>query len=92
MNSKDKPYKGEITNISKLGLESIKDVNERKSIKRGLDERYGPNLGYIFRCDFLNHPVFRGLSAFGGNTSLVVKYDEATGEVETLNSRYKVVK
>lgn len=84
MTSIDKPYKGEIWRVQKH------EFSEDQ--KQKLNEMYGPNLGFIFYCDFLNHPVFRGLDGFGGHTSLVVKYDEETGEVETLNSRYKVVK
>lgn len=53
--------------------------------------KYPTNLGYIFQGNFVNHPKFRGLDAIGGTTSLVVKYDRKTGDVETLNSRYKLI-
>jgi hypothetical protein len=45
-----------------------------------------PNtLGYCIAGTFKDHPQFAG---YDGYTSWVVKHDEATGEVETRNSRY----
>lgn len=78
----DKPYKGEIH------YPQILYVNEDHSPYH--PEEYGPNLGYIVRGHFTNHPQFRGLDAVGARTSLVVKHD-ADGNIETLNSRYKIV-
>lgn len=72
----NKPYKGEIYNVRKY------------EVPEDMSKKYGPNLGYLFLCSFKNHPQFMGER---GNTSLVVSYDEETGEVETLNSRYKVI-
>jgi len=51
-------------------------------------EDYGPNLGYIVLGHVKDHPVFGYSHNF--RTSLVTKYDKETGELETLNSRYKV--
>lgn len=70
--SKDKQYKGRITNAKKVELTPPNDKH----------------LGYYFTCIFLDHPMFGGRE---GYTSMIVKYDEATGEAETLNSRYTVV-
>jgi hypothetical protein len=77
-----KPYKGEIIDLRKVWVKKDNESEYRKDI-------FGPNLGYIFYCTFLNHPTY-GFSP-GGRTSLVVSYDEKTGDLETLNSRYKVV-
>lgn len=79
-----KPYKGELRNIHILTLTT--DGSAYKP------ECYGDNLGYIMQVDFVNHPNFRGLNALGGTTSLIVSYNRKTGEVESLNSRYKVIK
>ncbi|MHC2284474.1 hypothetical protein [Bradyrhizobium barranii] len=38
--------------------------------------------------EFVDHPRFAG---FYGNTSYIVSHAEATGEIETLNSRYTLV-
>lgn len=54
-------------------------------------EIYGPNLGYIIVGDFMNHPTFRGLDGRGGHTSLVVKHYK-NGKIETLNSRYQLIR
>ena len=43
------------------------------------------HLGYYITGVFLGHPQF---NLRHGYTSMIVKHDEATGEVETLNSRY----
>jgi len=45
-------------------------------------------LGYLIRGQFIDHPYFAGEY---GQTSYVVAHDEATGEIETRNSRYKLV-
>lgn len=42
-------------------------------------------LGYIVTGVFKDHPDFAGEY---GRTSYLVKHDEATGEIETRNSRY----
>lgn len=47
-------------------------------------------LGFLFVGQFLDHPTLSHNP--GGHTSLVVKYDEETGEFETLNSRYTLIK
>lgn len=44
--------------------------------------------GYIIRGRFVDHPEFAGLA---GHTSLVLSHDEATGEIETRNSRYTLI-
>ena len=77
-----KPYKGEISNYRII--EFVGDGNSYDP------EKYGPNLGYIVQGIFHNHPVFRGLSAAGATTSLVVKRYE-DGFIDTLNSRYKLI-
>lgn len=51
------------------------------------DECQG-GLGFLIVGEFLDHPHFRGSRC---HTSAVVSFDEATGEVETRNSRYRVV-
>jgi len=71
-----KPFKGRISKVVKY------DVGP------GVSSKFETNLGYIFLCTFEGHDEFDGLR---GHTSLVVSYDEETGEVETLNSRYQVV-
>jgi hypothetical protein len=74
-----KTFKGKISNCRRISLTT--DGSAYKP------EIYGDNLGYIYQVDFLDHPVFRGLNALGGTTSLVVSEDDR-GNVETLNSRY----
>lgn len=44
--------------------------------------------GVYATCTFLEHPMFGGSS---GHTSWIESYDPETGELETRNSRYKVV-
>jgi len=44
-------------------------------------------LGYLIEGDFLDHPFHRGR----GHTSYIIAHDEVTGEVETRNSRYRLV-
>jgi hypothetical protein len=44
-------------------------------------------LGYGINGQFLDHEHIRG----DGHTSYVVFHDEATGEIETRNSRYTLV-
>ncbi len=44
--------------------------------------------GYIICGKFLDHEQFAGEE---GHTSFVLSYDEATGEIETRNSRYTLV-
>lgn len=43
---------------------------------------------YIIRGYFDGHPQFHGMY---GHTSEVLCHDEATGEIETRNSRYTLV-
>lgn len=38
---------------------------------------------------FVDHPIFAGLH---GHTSYIVAHDEATGEIETRNSRYTLIR
>lgn len=45
-------------------------------------------LGYLIVGTFVDHPWFAGKP---GNTSYVVKHDDATGEIETKNSRYTLI-
>lgn len=45
------------------------------------------HLGFVVRGIPSGHPEFKDFI----RTSLVVKYDEATGAVETLNSRYQLL-
>ena len=74
-----KPYKGKIVALEKVVF------------PKDIVEQYPTNLGYIYRCNYLDHPYFRGLEAFGGHTSLVVsehKRSDGTIGIETLNSRY----
>ena len=75
-----KPFKGEIK------------VKRVKRYSKTETNRYGPNLGFIYIVDFVDHPQFRGFNAFNGNTSLVVSevtLEDGSIEVETLNSLYK---
>ena len=72
----DKPYKGRIANWAK------------REVSVEAASHYPYNFGYIIAGDFLDHPQFAGLS---GHTSLVVSHDEDSGEIETLNSKYKLV-
>ena len=60
-----------------LGRKSIPEV------KNGHPFEYPENLGYLYTCKFLDHPVFSGAT---GHTSLVVK--EEGDRIETLNSIY----
>ena len=48
----------------------------------------GSGLGYLITGEFLDHPHMRGPHC---RTSFVVTHDEKTGEVETANSRYRLV-
>jgi hypothetical protein len=52
-------------------------------------ETEGFGLGYRIRGEFVDHPEFG--NARSGVTSYVVAHDEATGEIETRNSRYTLV-
>jgi hypothetical protein len=45
-------------------------------------------LGYMVIGTFVDHPQFKGLR---GHTSYIVAHDEDSGEIETKNSRYKLV-
>lgn len=45
-------------------------------------------LGYLIRGYSLDHPHYKGSFMY---TSYVVRHDEASGEIETLNSRYTLV-
>lgn len=47
------------------------------------------NLGYYYRCNFVDHPYIRDEIGTRGHTSMIVKEDG--DEIETLNSRYKIV-
>jgi len=50
--------------------------------------------GYIVRGDLIDHPMWDARDPWmkgRGNTSWVLRHDEATGEIETLNSRYSLV-
>lgn len=73
-----KPHKGEITNW-------FKQFYPRPVI----GGEFEGTLGYLIRGTFMDHPQF-GHTPFG-HTSMVVKHDEETGEIETLNSRYTLV-
>lgn len=44
-------------------------------------------LGFLIEGEFLDHPYIRGI----GHTNAVVAFDEASGEFETRNSRYRAV-
>jgi len=46
-------------------------------------------LGYIIEGIFIDHPQFAGMH---GHTSYIVKHNEETGEIETRNSIYTLVK
>ena len=55
--------------------------------KETMEEAYGPSLGYVvagFRSETPKLGTY-------WRTSLVVKHNKRTGEIETLNSRYKLV-
>lgn len=54
----------------------------------GISSNYA-NSGFFIYGTFLDHPEFRGEA---GYTSQIVKYDRITGEIETDNSRYTLVK
>lgn len=60
---------------------SIKDWSKLRCTDKGL--------GYIILGEFVDHPEFAG--AKDGHTSYVVAHDEATGEIETRNSRYTLI-
>lgn len=45
-------------------------------------------LGYMIQGTFVDHPWFGGEH---GHTSYVITHDEATGEIETRNSRYTLI-
>lgn len=78
-----KPFKG--------GLLNCTIIRFKNAGKNGLQpETYGKNLGFLLACDFDDHPEFRGFEARGGHTSLVQSMDQE-GNVETLNSRYKIL-
>lgn len=50
--------------------------------------------GYIVRGDLIDHPMWNERDPWmngSGNTSWVLRHDDTTGEVETLNSRYRLV-
>jgi hypothetical protein len=74
-----KPYKGVIRNWA---VEVISE--DRLGLLRTL---YGENLGFVIVGTADDHPQF-GQERI--RTSVVVKYNKKTGELETLNSRYKL--
>lgn len=43
---------------------------------------------YIVCGRFMDHPEF---ASYNGHTSKVLHFDEATGEIETRNSRYTLI-
>jgi hypothetical protein len=57
-------------------------------IKNWLKVKCAGGLGFFIVGEFLDHPHFRGPACY---TSHVVALDEATGELETRNSRYRLV-
>lgn len=73
----DKPHNGQITNWW---------------LHYPLSEFEPPEgaLGYIVRGDLIDHPDFDPRFS-NGHTSWVLSHNEATGEIETLNSRYRLV-
>ena len=75
----DKPHHGRISDWSK-GYDNW---------SKGYDNIIfnGKELYYI-KGKFMDHPRFGGNK---GWTSLVLKHDEETGEIETMNSRYTLV-
>lgn len=77
----DKPHKGSVTQWRKHYLNSMTHQLSHPI--------YGPNLGYYISGWCQNHPDFGNNPAF--SSSLIVKHDEQTGEIETLNSRYTLL-
>lgn len=75
MNTTNKPYRGEIHEW------------KRKYFPKDIWEEYKPSLGYCIYGIPIGHPQFVNYIL----TSAVVDYDETTGEVETINSIYKLV-
>ena len=75
-----KPHKGSISSWKKLNV-----VNPDNA--ELINKFYGPSLGYVIRGIPSGHPEFENWI----RTSLVVKHNKRTGEIETLNSRYKLV-
>lgn len=68
------------------------DKPHRGTMKNWFKEYWGCEgygLGYMIRGEFVDHPEYAGCP--NGHTSYVVAHDEATGEVETKNSRYTLV-
>lgn len=70
-----KPFKGDISNWVKVFFNK-KDFPEAPE-----------SLGYYIKGIPHGHPEFHNWIC----TSPVVKHDESTGEIETFNSRYKLV-
>jgi len=71
-----KPHKGRISDWVKVEVSPY------------LQTHYSENLGYYIMGRYLDHPIFEGER---GTNSLVVSYDETTGEIVTFNSRYTLV-
>jgi len=77
---KEKPYNGEIHSWQKIPFDTKKYTEIYKE---------DAGLGYVITGHVLHHPHYSWKSPF--HTSLVVSFNEETGEVETRNSRYKVI-
>lgn len=72
-----KPHQGSLSQCSRIYTGAAEE--------RGV----APNLGYFYRCHFVNHPFLRDDFGTRGHTSMVVREDG--DEIETLNSRYTIV-
>lgn len=70
--------------------EEMSDIEKphKGSIKSWSRYPWDGGLGYVIRGLSVDHPQFAGDYI---RTSYVVKHDEATGEVETRNSRYSLI-
>lgn len=80
-----------ISNILKPYKGHIEVINTREHPE--LVNKYGQkNLGYLYICDFKDHPEFKGMASYGGRTSLVVSETINDGGksvlIETLNTYY----
>jgi hypothetical protein len=73
--STNKPYRGEIHEWKRRHFDEV------------LFPNLGHTLGYVIVGIPINHPTLTNWII----TSAVVDYDETTGELETINSIYKLV-
>lgn len=76
----EKPFKGNIHNWRRIEMPDAQ-------FAAMVDAGESPGLGYVVAGEPDGHPDFHGWM----RPSYIVKHNEETGEIETRNSRYKLI-